>query len=467
MELNYPKVEPGEITLGEAEHFIGTGLRSVKTFTGFNCGSKTFSLVMSLFDLQHYTQVDREAQRPLDPKHAQSIAQYILKGLLHGASRTRQNGDGKIPQAMSEIIANMEMGAYMSIPPLVTSFRDCKPDGTDIKAIPLRAAENGELASYRITLHDNTRFWVVDGQHRREALRLVQQFLDDIRSYRRYPSQPKLYPAATRGILGNEELQVWHDALTEMHKCMVTMEVHLGLSPRQEKQLFHDLNNLGMAVKKNLARDFDDSNPINHFTKQSLRETKLSGRVLMQDKVSWEDQGFSFADLVAVNSLLLTNKTSEKGARAAEVSPRIDGANRFWDSVIKAGDLRSENARQRTVLAQPVVMKALGKLWYDFNWGKKANLTTAENQHKLEAGIGQLNFGHDNKMWQYYLMNEADREAQFPGLNSYLPGEGKGTKDVGTFDGNVFKFGIKHNDIYPIIGDMIRWQLKLPSRHSE
>jgi hypothetical protein len=31
----------------------------------------------------------------------------------------------------------------------------------------------------------------------------------------------------------------------------------------------------------------------------------------------------------------------------------------------------------------------------------------------------------------------------------------------------VFRFGAKHNDIYPILGDMIRWQLKLPSRHAE
>ena len=27
------------------------------------------------------------------------------------------------------------------------------------------------------------------------------------------------------------------------------------------------------------------------------------------------------------------------------------------------------------------------------------------------------------------------------------------------------RFGAKHNDIYPIIGDMIRWKLKLPNRY--
>jgi hypothetical protein len=29
------------------------------------------------------------------------------------------------------------------------------------------------------------------------------------------------------------------------------------------------------------------------------------------------------------------------------------------------------------------------------------------------------------------------------------------------------RFGAKHNDIFPILGDMIRWSLKLPSRQAE
>lgn len=29
------------------------------------------------------------------------------------------------------------------------------------------------------------------------------------------------------------------------------------------------------------------------------------------------------------------------------------------------------------------------------------------------------------------------------------------------------RFGAKQNDIYPVIGDMIRWKLNLPNRHAE
>jgi hypothetical protein len=29
------------------------------------------------------------------------------------------------------------------------------------------------------------------------------------------------------------------------------------------------------------------------------------------------------------------------------------------------------------------------------------------------------------------------------------------------------RFGNKHNDIYPILADMIRWKLDLPNRHKK
>jgi hypothetical protein len=39
-----------------------------------------------------------------------------------------------------------------------------------------------------------------------------------------------------------------------------------------------------------------------------------------------------------------------------------------------------------------------------------------------------------------------------------------GNRDIGSFQGGLMRFGSKHNDIIPILCDMIRWRLKLPSR---
>ena len=37
--------------------------------------------------------------------------------------------------------------------------------------------------------------------------------------------------------------------------------------------------------------------------------------------------------------------------------------------------------------------------------------------------------------------------------------------DIGKFQGGFMRFGAKHNDIYPILGDMLRWSLGLANRH--
>ena len=53
-------------------------------------------------------------------------------------------------------------------------------------------------------------------------------------------------------------------------------------------------------------------------------------------------------------------------------------------------------------------------------------------------------------------------------LKSYLPSDDEGyNRDLGAFDPTtkVMRFGAKHNDIYPILGDIFRQALALPSRH--
>jgi hypothetical protein len=50
----------------------------------------------------------------------------------------------------------------------------------------------------------------------------------------------------------------------------------------------------------------------------------------------------------------------------------------------------------------------------------------------------------------------------------YLRAEDGSNRDIGKRDAKGrMRFGSKHNDIYPILGDMIRWRLKLPNRHEQ
>ena len=90
-------------------------------------------------------------------------------------------------------------------------------------------------------------------------------------------------------------------------------------------------------------------------------------------------------------------------------------------------------------------------------------------------GIPDLNLKPTNPMWRFYELNQSDRAAYgLTGLEAYLPSnqpDGNGNlpnRDIGRFEpaDQTMRFGAKHNDIFPLLGDMIRWRLKMPSRHA-
>ena len=81
-------------------------------------------------------------------------------------------------------------------------------------------------------------------------------------------------------------------------------------------------------------------------------------------------------------------------------------------------------------------------------------------------GLTEIDFSHENPMWNYYGMSEGERlDAGLLGLAEFLPDEAaQANRDIGSKQGGFVRFGSKHNDIVPILADMIRWSLKLPNR---
>jgi hypothetical protein len=141
---------------------------------------------------------------------------------------------------------------------------------------------------------------------------------------------------------------------------------------------------------------------------------------------------------------------------------------RFWTAINAIPNFGESGAKQKTVAAQPVVLKALAKLTYDFAFGKHQN---QELLDRLLDGVTDIDFSHENPMWRFYQLTDEERlAAQVDSLRTYLPSDDEGkNRDVGAFDvkAGVMRFGAKHNDIFPIIGDMIRWKLGLPNRHDK
>lgn len=453
-------------------------LRPYTTLVGNNLGNLGVIAIMPMHTFFRMSAVANEAgleeaglstqtiaQRKLDPKHAQKLATYMLRGLIQTLWDELTKNQKQIPSRLEKIRDDLGKQPYFALQPLVVNIRTCNSNGDDLKH------EKNTQGHVTIYLSDRHIFWVIDGQHRRFGMELLFEFLEFVLRNHSYPKRgATLYRPTTDSTLDSEELIIWQQIFElAKTKCTVLVDIHLGLKPDQERQLFHDLNNLGKKIEASLAFQFDDSNPVNLFIKEKLIENGLLVcEVVDKDIVDWHSDKGSIArkDLIAINARLMLNKTTVSGAKPQDIVDKINVAKEFWEAVGNIPFFGQDGAKKKTVAAQPVLLKALAKLVYDFAFGREKNPNHLE---VLLQGIPTLDFSHENPIWRYYELDAPERNRfGLNDLGSYLPSDDIGAnRDIGGWDDKeaVMRFGAKHNDIFPILGDMIRWSLKLPPRN--
>lgn len=455
----------------------GTTDKPFKVFMGHNLGFRAFTMYVPMHEFFEMSEVandpsrdgDAVSQRKLDPAHASKLAVYILKGLVAAAISRRITEKKDVPLSFIEAQARLGKQPYLSLQPIVVNLRDCAPGGQNLRGFRM-VAEN-ETAAFKVFLSQKHILWVVDGQHRRKAMELVFDFLDAVRTKHAYPKKGSLYSVDGTVDLTADELTLWEECfLVARSFCTIAVEVHLGLNIDQERQLFHDLNRLGKKVETSLALHFDSSNPLNLFIKEKLIDG-LGIKAQEKDLADWHaDTGaIPRKDLVAINAILFLNKTNIASAKPIDVTPREDVAYRFWEAVTAISGFGEEEARLKTVAAQPVVLKALAKLVFDFAFSNRRPDNSEELLGRVLDGITDIDFSHQNPMWRYFDLSPVERDQNGLGeLSLYLPEDDVSVnRDIGKYQGEHMRFGAKHNDIFPIIGDMIRWRLALPTRHKQ
>ncbi len=454
----------------------GTADKKLGVLVGHNLGSNTLLVKVPMHEFFEMSEVANErglanrgdsdneevAQRNLDAKHAQKLAIYLLKGLAHATANRYLLSGRAVPLALERIQRTLGKQPYLAMQPITANIRTCDFGG---KGLRLESGENGLVYVFMST---RDVLWVVDGQHRRFAMQMLFDYLRAITTTYKYPKRPALYPSLGEPQVPPEELKAWMEIFEVARMtCTVMIEVHLGLTSDQERQLFHDMNNLTKKVEASLAFQFDQSNPVNLWIKEDLHDSGvLKAQVVERDVTDWHlDKGYiARKDLIGINAILFLNKTNVSGASPIEVNEKREFAKQFWEAINEIDGFGEDNAKQKTVAAQPVVLKALAKLAFDLGYGRHRN---EDHLQKLMSGITKLNFSHDEPMWRYYQLNEEERAKRgLDGLAAYLPDEAGANRDLGGYNeqDHVMRFGAKHNDIYPILGDMIRWRLGLPSR---
>lgn len=478
MNIQAPQTQAVNSTLADLlKSGNETTLRPYRVLIGHNMGFNTLLMCVPIDKCYDISEVANRqnieekgayegepvAQRELDHKHAEGLATYLLKGLFASVEAKAKLSNTELSDEFLEMQEDLGPQPYLALQPITANIRSCDFGGGGLR---VEQSADGTVTVYLAPKHV---LWVIDGQHRREAMRILFEYLKEVTTTLKYPRRA-LLPGKDGGTpVTPGEVQVWNLILEAWRSgCTVAVEVHLGLDARQERQLFHDLNNLTKKVAPSLAFTFDNANPVNVFIKQHLIDpigALFKDKVVERDNTPWvDDKGFiTRKDLIAINSLLFLNKSNARGASPAVVTHNKDYALRFWDVIGKVQNFGAPQAKMKTVAAQPVLLKSLAKLAYTFGLGRSSDLPSLE---KLLAGIPTIDFGHANPMWRFHRLSEEERSTLCPGLAEYLP---SGFVEVGSYDDQqqVFRFSPLHNDVIPAISDMIRWTLKLPNRFAD
>ena len=72
-----------------------------------------------------------------------------------------------------------------------------------------------------------------------------------------------------------------------------------------------------------------------------------------------------------MNAILSLNKTNINGATPQALEGRTETAVNFWEAVQAIAGYGEERAREKTVAAQPVILKAIAKLVFDFKFSNR------------------------------------------------------------------------------------------------
>jgi hypothetical protein len=473
---------PDQVVTNSLEDLLTEGDHSGRPFNvlvGNNMGNRTLVISVPMTTFYEISEVANRAnldavpshrelpiaQRRLDEGHAKKLAVFILKGLLDAARRKLERADQPVSAALLAIQKDLGSQPYISMQPIVANIRNCKFGGEGLRFV----RSGGTITVY---LSDKHVLWIIDGQHRRFAMHLVFDFLKTVTINGKYPRRGLYLPTDDpKRDPTPDEAQVWSYAFEIARTdCTAVVETHLGLNFEQERQLFHDLNNLAKTVESSLVYEFDNSNPVNRFIKERLLGNDiLKAKVVDSDNPhDWhKDEGvISRKDLISINALLFLNKTTINGASPADINAKEEYGCRFWGAIAQIPYWGEPGAKKQTIAAQPVVLKALAKLAYDFGYGRDED---SEHLERLFSAIerGKIDFAHANPMWRYFELNPEEREHFCPGLKDAITPEEAGFNlDLGNFDhtNQIMRFGAKHNDIQRHLADMIRWQLGLPKR---
>lgn len=415
------------------------------------------------------------AQRLERRPHTKNLARYTVSGLFQKTLTDYRESRREIPKFVENLQSEIGKPIYAAIQPIVCNIRDVTDDTMIEPAIEKRkSGEEVESVNFGyLHLQLSQRLTVVDGQHRRVGFSTAIDWLKRITQSGQYPKAGLFTPTAgidNAGYMYREVQNFWIEVLNHaVANSYVSVECHIGLSIDEERQLFTDLNLRGLKPSKGQTLEFDQADPLNRLVRKMLESGQFKFEVTDSDEADWvKDDGRQLRkDINSITAFLTLGKGSSTGIVPSDIEKKDSMAERFWNSVQRTPHFGKKGAKTKTVLAQPVVLKALAKLIHELTYGN----TRVRDEHAVKAIFtamldGTLDFSHENPIWRSLMLSAEARNEAHEGICDYVYVPLGTNLDAGTFEESTgwVRYGSKHNDIYRRIGDLIRFELKLPPR---
>jgi hypothetical protein len=242
------------------------------------CGKYGLSTAaLRVHDLLNYTTIDPMVQRKLSGGQLRKIANYLQERELD----------------------------HVFFGPVTLSLRD-------VSAL-------AKVDDHLVLAH-GAKLSILDGQHRILALGYTnEQMLKESRKYerevkrlkvkcRQHPDDASLREELeqTEGLLANLESR-----RLDLLESELTVQLYIGLSEEEEKQLFGDINSKVQLVSKELGHSYDGSDPLNLVLQQVADHNELlkTAGIERRNNLTAYNKNFTcFSWLYAVASFLFSGK---------------------------------------------------------------------------------------------------------------------------------------------------------------
>ncbi|MCU7766498.1 DNA sulfur modification protein DndB [Priestia megaterium] len=323
---------------------------------GSQFGRNIFTTMIPYKSIESFLKVFPEVQRNVNKARVKAIAEYVLNGV------NEKN--------------------YCFLSAVTTTCR-------------------GEVEyndqSKTVTIDINSILSINDGQHRVEGIKLA------LKNLRNQVKKEK----------STEEKLILSKKLEHLENMCIPVVIFESMDEQHEQQLFHDLNNLAKTPTKSISLKFDNTDPYTAMAKELAKENDYLIKYGVEtEKTQLRDNNPNLMLLSTLrNTISFMVSGSDKDKNNALTLENYDDQkntiNEVFDELFKA--LPSDaNDRKKYIIGTAVTLQGIGKYIHSL-----MNDDDIVDWKSYVSGLQNINWKHDNKMWNGYGGNYDAEKRKF------------------------------------------------------